>query len=314
MSELILHHYPTSPFAEKIRLLLGFKGLSWRSVKISPVMPKPDLTALTGGYRKTPVLQIGADIYCDTALIARRLEQEKVSPALFPEGQEMIAATFAAWADSVVFQHAVSLVFQPESVAVRFAKLPPEAIKAFIADRAELFSGGSATRLSAEQARHQWPTIMARLEQQLQREQGDFLFGEPSIADFAMAHPLWFLKGTPVTAPLVDAYPAVSAWLSRVMGFGHGASSDLTAEEALEISRRATPAALPDEQFEEPNGFEAGQQVVIAAIDYGVDPVAGELLFAGSEELILRREDERGGVVHVHFPRFGFRIEACEGK
>ena len=102
----------------------------------------------------------------------------------------------------MVFQHAVSLVFQPESVAVRFGNLPPEAIKAFIADRAGLFSGGSATRLSAEQARHQWPTIMARLEQQLQREQGDFLFGEPSIADFAMAHPLWFLKATPVTSPL----------------------------------------------------------------------------------------------------------------
>jgi len=309
MSELILHHYPTSLFAEKARLLLGFKGLSWRSVKIPPMMPKPDLIALTGGYRKTPVLQIGADIYCDTSLIARRLEQEKALPAFFPEGQEMIAASFAAWADSVVFQHAVSLVFQPESIAVRFANMPPEAIKAFIADRAELFSGGSATRLSAEQARHQWPTIMARLEQQLQREQGDFLFGEPSIADFAMAHPLWFLKATPVTSPLVDAYPAVSAWLGRVLGFGHGAFSEMTSEEALEVARNATPAALPDEQFDEPNGFEAGQQVVIAAIDYGVDPVAGELLFAGSEELILRREDERGGVVHVHFPRFGFRIE-----
>jgi glutathione S-transferase len=310
MSELILHHYPTSPFAEKTRLLLGFKGLSWRSVKIPPVMPKPDLTALTGGYRKTPVLQIGADIYCDTALIARRLEQEKALPALFPEGQEMISATFAAWADSVVFQHAVSLVFQPESVAVRFAKLSPEAIKAFIADRAGLFSGGSAVRLSAEQARHQWPTIMARLEQQLQREEGDYLFGEPSIADFSMAHPLWFLKGTPVTAPLVDAYPAVSAWLARVMGFGHGAFSEMTSEEALQVSRHSTPATLPAEQFDEPNGFKAGQHVVIAAIDYGVDPVAGELLFAGSEELILRREDQRGGLVHVHFPRFGFRIEA----
>ena len=309
MSELILHHYPTSLFAEKARLLLGFKGLSWRSVKIPPMMPKPDLIALTGGYRKTPVLQIGADIYCDTSLIARRLEQEKALPAFFPEGQEMIAASFAAWADSVVFQHAVSLVFQPESIAVRFANMPPEAIKAFIADRTELFSGGSATRLSAEQARHQWPTIMARLEQQLQREQGDFLFGEPSIADFAMAHPLWFLKATPVTSPLVDAYPAVSAWLGRVLGFGHGAFSEMTSEEALEVARNATPAALPEEQFDEPNGFEAGQQVVIAAIDYGVDPVAGELLFAGSEELILRREDERGGVVHVHFPRFGFRIE-----
>jgi len=310
MSELILHHYPTSLFAEKARLLLGFKGLSWRSVKISPVMPKPDLTALTGGYRKTPVLQVGADIYCDTALIARRLEQEKALPAFFPEGQEMITASFAAWADSVVFQHAVSLVFQPESIAVRFGNLSPEAIKAFLADRAGLFSGGSATKLSAEQARHQWPTIMSRLELQLQREEGDFLFGEPSIADFALAHCLWFLKATPVTAPLVEAYPAVNAWHSRVLGFGHGASSEMTSEEALEVARRSTPAALPDEQFVDPNGFTAGQQVVIAATDYGVDPVGGELLFAGSEELIIRRKDERGGVVHVHFPRFGFRIEA----
>ena len=310
MPELILHHYPTSPFAEKARLLLGFKGLSWRSVKISPVMPKPDLTALTGGYRKTPVLQVGADIYCDTALIARRLEQEKALPAFFPEGQEMITAAFAAWADSVVFQHAVSLVFQPESIAVRFGNLSPEAIKAFLADRAGLFSGGSATKLSTEQAKHQWPTLMSRLEQQLQREDGDYLFGEPSIADFALAHSLWFLKATPVTAPLVDAYPALSAWHSRVLGFGHGASSEMTSEEALEVARRSTPAALPDEQFVDPNGFTAGQQVVIAATDYGVDPVAGELLFAGSEELIVRRKDERGGVVHVHFPRFGFRIEA----
>ncbi len=77
MSELILHHYPTSLFAEKARLMLGFKGLTWRSVTIPSIMPKPDLTALTGGYRRTPVLQAGADIYCDTALMARRLEQEK---------------------------------------------------------------------------------------------------------------------------------------------------------------------------------------------------------------------------------------------
>lgn len=310
MHELILHHYPTSPFAEKTRLLLGFKQLSWRSVMISPVMPKPDLMALTGGYRKTPVLQVGADIYCDTALIARRLEAEKAIPALFPEGQEFVAASFALWVDSVVFQHAVSLVFQPESIAVRFAKLPPEAIKAFIADRTGLFSGGSATRVPADVAKHNWPSLMARVEQQLAREDGDFLFGEPSIADFSLAHCLWFLKATPVTAPLVDAYPNVSAWLGRVLGFGHGAASELSAVEAIEIARAATPAALPDEQFAEPNGFQAGQQVKIAATDYGVDPVEGELLFAGAEELILRREDERAGVVHVHFPRLGFRIDA----
>ena len=73
-TELILHHYPSSPFAEKVRLVLGFKQLPWKSVIIPSVMPKPDVVALTGGYRRTPVLQIGADIYCDTSLICEVLE------------------------------------------------------------------------------------------------------------------------------------------------------------------------------------------------------------------------------------------------
>ncbi|SIQ74883.1 glutathione S-transferase family protein [Aquipseudomonas alcaligenes] len=310
MSELILHHYDASPFAEKARLMLGFKQLSWRSVEIPRIMPKPDLTALTGGYRKTPVLQVGADIYCDTALIARRLEAEKATPSLFPEGQEFVAASFAQWADAVVFQHAVTLVFQPESIAVRMGKLPPAAQQAFVADRAALFAGGSASRLPAAQAKLQWPVLMARLQQQLAREEGDFLCGEPSIADFAMAHPLWFLKGTHVTAPLVDDYPEVAAWLGRVLGFGHGAHSPLSSEEAIAIACEAQPAPLPDEDFSQALGFQVGQQVSVAATDYGVDPVQGELLCVSAEAIILRRQDERAGTLHVHFPRLGFALSA----
>ena len=310
MHDLILHHYPTSPFAEKVRLLLGFKQLSWHSVLIPPVMPKPDLLALTGGYRKTPVLQVGADIYCDTALIARRLDAEKATRALPPEGQEFNVASLAQWADSVLFQHAVSLVFQPESIAVRFANLPPAAIKGFMADRAGLFSGGTASRLPLEQAKLQWPSLMGRLEQQLAREAGDFLFGQASLADFAVAHSLWFLQGSEVTAPLVDDYPLVAAWLDRVLGFGHGSSVHMAAATAIDIARQATPAALPDEAFNAIEGFALGQQVAIAATDYGVDPVVGELLFAGREELIVRRADPRAGIVHVHFPRLGFSLTA----
>ena len=33
---LILHHYDFSNFAEKARLMLGFKGLAWRGVEIPP--------------------------------------------------------------------------------------------------------------------------------------------------------------------------------------------------------------------------------------------------------------------------------------
>ena len=49
--------------------------------------------------------------------------------------------------------------------------------------------------------------------------------------------------------------------------------------------------------------------MTIAAVDYGADPVEGELVFAGAEELILRRSDDRAGVVHA-LPRSGYRIEA----
>ena len=84
MNNIVLHHYPASPFAEKARLMLGYKGLAWKSVFIPMVMPKPDVMALTGGYRKTPILQVGADIYCDTALIAQALDELVSAPALMP--------------------------------------------------------------------------------------------------------------------------------------------------------------------------------------------------------------------------------------
>ena len=75
MTDIILHHYGLSPFAEKVRIGLGLKQAAWKSVDIPNVMPKPDLMPLTGGYRKTPVMQVGADIYCDTQLIMLELEQ-----------------------------------------------------------------------------------------------------------------------------------------------------------------------------------------------------------------------------------------------
>ena len=108
MADLILHHYPQSPFAEKIRLILGLKGLDWRSVHIPMIMPKPDLVALTGGYRRTPVLQIGADVYCDTALMADVLEHLAPEPALFPPSHKGLARVLAQWADTTLFQVAMA--------------------------------------------------------------------------------------------------------------------------------------------------------------------------------------------------------------
>jgi glutathione S-transferase len=65
MTSIILRHYDTSPYAEKVRTGLGLKGLACASVELPVIMPKQNLTALTGGYCKTPVLQIGASPFGD---------------------------------------------------------------------------------------------------------------------------------------------------------------------------------------------------------------------------------------------------------
>ena len=60
---LILHQYDISPFSQKAQKMMGLKELSWQSVEMPMIAPKPDVEALTGGYRGTPVLQIGQDVF-----------------------------------------------------------------------------------------------------------------------------------------------------------------------------------------------------------------------------------------------------------
>lgn len=311
MNELILHHYPQSPFAEKARLMLGLKGLSWHSVLIPPVMPKPDLTALTGGYRRTPVLQIGADIYCDTALIAHRLEREKAVPALFPEGQEAIAAALAQYADQVLFQHSIAINFQPHALEARFSGMPEEVVKGFLADRKALFDKGAVTRPEPEVALTQWPVLMNRLETQLDRN-GEFLLGdEPSIVDLAWYHPLWFVAANSAVSVLLDDYPAIRAWMARVNDFGAGASVRMESDEAIRIASEATPEQLPEHGFVSTRGLKLGDEVSVCAVDYGCDPVAGKLVHEELDEIVIAREDPRAGLVHVHFPRVGYRVDVA---
>src|SRR5688572_10625258 len=111
MNEIILHHYQGSPFAEKVRVALGIKGLAWRSVIIPRVMPKPDLMPLTGGYRKTPVMQIGADVYCDTQCILRELERRFPEPSFYRGTDAGTANALSFWTDRSLFSPAVGIAF-----------------------------------------------------------------------------------------------------------------------------------------------------------------------------------------------------------
>ena len=300
---IILHHYDMSPFAEKARLMLGFKQLPWRSVLIPPVMPKPDVVALTGGYRKTPVMQIGADIYCDTALIARVLEQIQPEPTLYPAAAPL-ATLLAQWADGTLFGAAVSWAMQPAGVSAVLGEQPPEVLKAFATDRAAM--RGSAPRLTLADGTVQLKAHLAALNAQL-AQGGPWLFGAaPCIADFSVGHCLWFIRLARPVAHLLDDYPAIVPWLDRLLAIGHHQRSEMGSVEAISVAA-GTPGHAPV-AVAPGLGFDAGQAVSVFATDYGSDPVAGALVGLTPQSVTLRRTDPRAGTVHVHFPRFGFQI------
>ncbi len=304
MSELILHHYDASPFAEKARLMLGYKGLAWRSVSIPAVMPKPDVVALTGGYRRTPFAQIGADVYCDTALIARLLERLQPEPPLFPAGSPL-APLLAQWADSTLFWTAMPYALQPAGLPHIFAGMPPESAQAFAADRAPF--AAPVRRPNSTDATPQLATQLAALDAQL-ADGRPCLFGEAaSIADFSVAHIVWFLHRAGPLVRILDGTPHVRAWYERIAAFGHGRPAPMDSAEAIAVAAGA-PSHAPVQVLPGLR-YEAGQAVTVTPIDYGCDPVAGTLVGLSADEVVIERSDPRAGTVHVHFPRSGFQIK-----
>ena len=310
MADLILHHYPTSPFAEKIRLVLGYKKLAWKSVIIPMIMPKPDVVALTGGYRKTPILQIGADIYCDTALICDVVEHLQPEPSLYPEPSKGMGRTLAQWADSTLFWTAMAYNFQPAGVAQVFANAPPEAAKAFAADRQAMRSG--MPRMPAADAAAAYKSYLRRMSDML--DGGPFLLGAlPSVADFAAYHPLWFTRTrTPAMAGVLNATPAVLAWMDRMAAMGHSSFEKSTAAEALAVAAGATPLPVVDDFFQDEHGIALGTPVEIASENFGQEPTQGDLVAATRLHYTLRRTDARAGTVHVHFPRIGYILKKAQ--
>lgn len=299
MPDIILHHYEASPFAELARVALGMKKLRWRSVIIPSVMPKPDLVELTGGYARTPVLQIDAEIYCDTAAILNALEALQPNPSFYPAPLGSLHRMIAGWTGSGQFA---------AHVGAAMRNVPPDILgPGFAEDRKRRFVGFDFDMMPVVAPHLETQVIAAAdwLEDALS-DGRSFIGGDlPGHGDLGLYMNLWFLSALPFAqafAESVFSRAKLLAWFNRIRDIGYGDVVNSTSEEAIAIAAAAAPVDLagPVEA-----GQSVGQMVMIRTEQSGDEPVSGKLLRCGTGGITIRRESGRAGQVNVHFPRIG---------
>jgi glutathione S-transferase len=292
-----------SPFSEKIRKIFAHKKISWRSVEQPVIMPKPKLVPLTGGYRRIPVLQIGADVWSDTAIIIKKIDELYPEPTLYPGGLTAAAETMNQWADRRMFWSTTPVIFE---------KLAAVVPKEFMEDRAKMMQGANLAEIarSAPDARNQLRAFLEILDRQLASR--PYLLGDSfSLADAACFHPVWFLRAEPGAFGLAQRCANLMRWFERIDAMGAGDARPMDPDEALKIARESTPAT--DEKIDDadPNKLKAGTKVSVTPDDYAFDPVTGRVVVSTIHEIAIEREDPDLGKIVNHFPKIGFRIAAA---
>ena len=309
MPDLILHHYPQSPVAEKVRVVLGIKNVAWHSVQIPRLPPKPDLMPLTGGYRRTPVLQVGADVYCDSQCIIRELERRCPQPTLYPHGAAGLPWALSRWTDDILFTLVVGVVMSAQA-----GELPEE----FANDRGRLYFGPDFDwQAQKKMLPHTLSQIRAQLSWIDDRLSGDrdFMLGaDAGLPDALCYHLVWFFRGRYAGGPAMLAqFPNLVAWEERVAALGHGRPQDLDSKDALDMARAATPQSAGQSDPDDPQGLAPGQMVsVVPDVDGGDPSVEGRIAGVSIDTIAISRSAPEVGDITVHFPRVGYRVTPLE--
>lgn len=305
-NSLILHHYEKSPYAEKVRLMFGLTQSHWYSSITEIQPPRPGLDPLTGGYRRIPVAQSGADIFCDTALIAQEIADAHNAAALDITQLDDAALALVHQAEKEAFFSAIGAVPSLRLLGTMLRSFGPVGMYRFAKDRAALMQGGTVRPPKGDKAKAVFAALLQALEEQLQERSwigGD----EVSIADLAVYHPLWLHVSC--NRRELDAGPKVTDWYRRVAKLGHGQREELTRDQVFSIARESEPRPLPTDATGEPDLI--GTTVAVAPSDYGTVAVQGTLAACTEDRIILLRQTPEFGDLHVHFPRAGYSLTAC---
>jgi len=303
MSDMILYHYATSPYCEKVRAMLGYTGMRWASVTVREMPPRPVLHRLAGGYRRVPVAQIGADIFCDSKAIAAEIARISGKADLSLETCDPEVRAYANRMESQVMLACLGSAFGKKMVKKMLKMYSVLDFFRLTWDRIDMVRKSSLQMPGGKQAK---ATVREHLEQMEKRLKEPFLFGgQPNVADFAAYHGLWYIRDL-AELDFIDDHPAVIQWMDRIKAFGHGTRTELSPEEAIDVATRHQPRPLPTDNEDQ---AWIGRWVSIAPSDYWKEPVKGMLVASSAHSSILERRLNASSTVNVHFPKQGFVLE-----
>ncbi len=297
---IFLHHYDASPFSQKAIKMLAIKGVEWRSVLQPMIAPKPELTALTGGYRGTPVLQIGADIYIDSQRIAEELEHRFPAPTLYPGGKG-IAHMMCDFGDSY-FRAGLDIAIREFST---------QWDEDFYRDRDAVFPD-----LDFSQAEERFPDGCAKLQAQarlINEQLSDgrpFLMGDaPGLADIQVYVVNWFARaGFPTVSELFSGLEALTGWEARMAALGEGERIETSSDEAFAAAREAKSVTVAGIYAHDPLGFAVGDRVNVGPLTSARGEAAGRLVRLDPQEIAIAPDEAKIDGVIVHYPRLGYAV------
>ncbi|PCJ45159.1 MAG: glutathione S-transferase [Moraxellaceae bacterium] len=305
MTAVILHNYHMSPFSEKIRAMFGYTQIQWSSVRTKEMPPRPLLQPLTGGYRKIPVMQIGADVFCDTRTITTELASITNKPELALENCDEEIQDFVHKVDLEIFFACIIYASSKDLRKKATENLSYMELARLVWDRLNM--GRTANvKISTGKAANR--IVTGHIESLQQKLQDDFLYGqEPNIADFSAYHSLWFIRDL-AKKTILKHYPSINTWMDRIKHFGNGQNVEMVGEEALLIAKNSDPRSITIEHQQDPL---IGRTVSIAPNDYGQNPTKGQLVGATATQWIVSNNDKKTGLIHIHFPKYGFDVAVC---
>lgn len=306
---MILHHYEMSPFSEKMRAMFGYANLAWQSAISPPMPPRPTIDPLSGGYRRIPIAQIGADVFCDTQIISAEVAQLAGIAGLNPETISSKETEFIDHVDHKVFMAMAASPAPAKILRLLFTNMAPWTAARFVLDRAKMTRSMSNKPISRRKSQDLLREFFESIEGRLNKS--PYLFGEqPSLADFSAYHVVWF-GGMINSLSFLDALPAAQDWYRRIQEFGHGQRSEFSRKKVFNEAANAEPRPLSQQASQMGSVHPLlEKEVSIGPDDYAQDRVAGRLIFASSHRVILRRETEKFGALHIHFPSDGYLLKA----